>query len=361
MFMSENALAPAAFPSLLRMETEVVNAALNLLGAGPLARGSLTSGGTESIFLAVKAARDLTLAHRGSMHEPYEILMPRSAHPAFDKASHYLGLRPVRLPVGPDYRADLDAFREAINHRTIMIVASAPCLPYGTIDCVAELGNVALDHGLWLHVDACIGGYLAPFVRKLGYSLPDFDFSVPGVRSISADLHKYGYTAKGASTILYANEEAYEYQSTRFSGWPKGSYYTPTFLGTRSGGAIAAAWAVLNYLGEEGYLEIAARVMAIRQRYIDGIGEIEKLRIVGQPDLSVFAFTSDIIDVMTLADGLVANGWYISRISEPLGIHQTVTLAHEPIVDEYIRQLSSLSDCIVTPPNRSRSAEVVTY
>ena len=200
MFMTENALAPAAFPSLAHMESEIIDAALALFQAPRDARGNVTSGGTESIFLAVKAARDWNAARRAQRRNPGEILLPSTAHPAFDKAAHYLGLLPIRVATGANFRADVEAMAAKISERTLMIVGSAPSLPFGLFDPIDRLGDLAREHGLWLHVDACIGGYLTPFVRKLGHPAPAFDFSVPGVRSLSADLHKYGYAAKGAST-----------------------------------------------------------------------------------------------------------------------------------------------------------------
>jgi sphinganine-1-phosphate aldolase len=341
MFMSENALAPAAFPSLATMERDIVSAALDLLHAPEGAAGYLTSGGTESILLAMKAARDWSLRFRKRADATPEVVLPRTAHPAFDKAAQYLGLKTVRVPTGADYRADPGGLAAAITDRTIMLVASAPALPYGLIDSVVEVASVAREHDVWLHVDACIGGFIAPFAQKLGYSIPAFDFSVPGVRSISADLHKYGYAAKGASVILYSRADYGEYQCTEFANWPKGKYYTPTLAGTRSGGAIAAAWAVLHYLGESGYLDLTSRVMKTWRKYMAGIDAIPELHLVGMPDLVVLSFGSRVIDIFAVAQKLSQKHWYISRINEPHGIHQMVNLAHESAVDEYLGDLAT--------------------
>jgi sphinganine-1-phosphate aldolase len=341
MFMSENALAPAAFPSLAAMERDIVGAALDLLHAPEGATGYVTSGGTESILLAMKAARDWSLKFRKRADATPEIVMPRTTHPAFDKAAQYLGLKTVRVPTAADYRADPRGLAAAITDRTIMLVASAPALPYGLIDPVVEIAGVAREHDVWLHVDACIGGFIAPFAKKLGYSIPTFDFSVPGVRSISADLHKYGYAAKGASVILYSRADFGEYQCTEFSNWPKGKYYTPTLAGTRSGGAIAAAWAVLHYLGESGYLDLTSRVMKTWQKYMAGIDAIPELSLVGAPHLVILSFGSRVIDIFAVAQKLAQKHWYISRINEPHGIHQMVNLAHEPAVEEYLCDLAA--------------------
>jgi glutamate/tyrosine decarboxylase-like PLP-dependent enzyme len=361
MFMSENALSPAAFPSLERMEKDVIGAALGLFHAPAGASGSFTSGGTESIILAVKGARDLAQASRLGANERGEILMPRTAHPAFDKAAHLLGLEPVRVEIGPDLRASLPAIQQAISKRTIMMVASAPSLPFGLIDPVDEMAELARRHDIWLHVDACIGGYIAPFVSKLGYPLPRFDFAVPGVRSISADLHKFGYAAKGASTLLVRNAKDMVFQAFEFSDWPKGKYRTPTLLGTRSGGALAAAWAVIHYLGEEGYLKLADRVMKLRQRYLDGIVAIDGIKLLVPPHLSIITYTSDTVDITAVGDQLADRGWYVSRISHPPGLHQTINLAHEQYVDEYLADLATAVKQVDSQSLVGKSSEVVTY
>ena len=361
MFMWENALSPAAFPSLAKMEDEVVQYALDLFGGGPDSAGSITTGGTESIILAMKAARDRSAKHGLFGPGQPEVLMPRTAHPIFDKAAHLLGLRPVRIPVNGKLQADVGAMAASITERTALLVVSAPSLPYGVIDPVESIGRLALEHNIWLHVDACIGGYLAPFVKRLGYPVPGFDFSVPGVRSISADLHKYGFAAKGASTILYSDAESHSYQFTVFSDWPKGKYFTPTMLGSRSGGPIAAAWAVMNYLGEDGYLDLARRIMDTRRSYMEGILEIGEFEILGAPHLALFSFASRGIDIEAVGDEMERLGWYISRISEPKGIHQMLNLAHEPVVGSYLRDLEMSTDRVRRLSLTGRDVEVVTY
>jgi sphinganine-1-phosphate aldolase len=360
LFMTTNALSPAAFPSLAEMEIAVIEASADLLRAPPSAKGNVTSGGTESIILAVKAARDWSSANGRGLNAP-TIIVPHSAHPAFEKAAHFLGVRVIRTAAGSGFETDASDIAKQIDDQTIMIIGSAPCLPYGLIDPIDALSRVALEHDVWLHVDACIGGFLAPFVRDLGYPVPDFDFSVPGVRSMSADLHKYGYSAKGASVILYRSDELHRYQSSVFSDWPKGTYYTPTLLGTKSGGAIASAWATIHYLGESGYSDIAGRIMATRQRLIDGIESIGDLSIVGNPQLGIFAYTSYASDMMAIGDELQAKGWYVSRISNPPGIHQMINIAHEPIVERYLSDLASSVRGLTGKMPTARSAEVMTY
>jgi glutamate/tyrosine decarboxylase-like PLP-dependent enzyme len=361
MFISENALAPAAFPSVATMEREIVDAALDLLHAPSGAVGSMTSGGTESILLAMKAARDWSRDSRRGGRSTPEIVLPRSAHPAFDKAAQYLGIKPVRLPATANYRADSALMAAAINENTIMLAASAPALPYGSVDPIADIAQVALDHDVWLHVDACIGGFIAPFAGKLGYSVPPFDFAVPGVRSVSADLHKYGYTAKGASLILYADAKFATHQSTEFVDWPKGKYHTPTLAGTRSGGVIAAAWAVLHYLGEDGYLALTSRVMRTWRRYVEGIRAIPELYVIGAPDLAIVSFGSNVVDINAVSQHLSQKQWYVSRITEPKGIHQMVNPAHEAIVDEYLHDVTAAIAQARSSAARIDCLEVTTY
>ena len=251
LYLSENGLGPAAFPSLKRMEEEVVAMGLHLLHGPRGAVGHMTSGGTDSITMAVKAARDY--ARSISLPEPFNLVMPYSAHPAFDKAAALMSLEIRRVPVTDAYLADVPGMSEQIDGSTIMLVGSAPSFPYGLIDPMAELSALAIERQVWLHVDACVGGYIAPFVRLNGAPIPDFDFALPGVLSMSADLHKYGYCAKGASTVFYRTEALRDFMVFDQRDWPAGRMVTPTLAGTRPGGAISSAWAVMNYLGVSGY------------------------------------------------------------------------------------------------------------
>ncbi|MGO1003065.1 pyridoxal phosphate-dependent decarboxylase family protein [Lysobacter sp. CA196] len=359
MFISENALAPAAFPSLKRMQDDILDISLSLLGGNGDAGGTMTSGGTESIMLAVRSAHR-AFRERRPQARPH-LLLPTSAHPAYDKAADLMGLEVVRVPIGVDYRACADILAQHINDDTMMMVASAPSLPFGTIDPIVDIGRLALERGVWLHVDACIGGFLAPHVAKFMSGLPRFDLSVPGVRSLSADLHKFGYTAKGASVILYADAEDQEHQYFEYFDWPKGIYRTETLTGTRPGGAVAAAWAVMHYLGEAGYRALAQRVMHIRDRYIEGIDRIPGLHLLGRPDLSVIAFTSDRYDIHDVGDAMEARGWYISRLSNPAALHMTVTPGHDQGVDDYLSDLERSIPQADRPALRSQSRTVVTY
>ncbi len=339
LFESANALAPGAFPSCRIMELEVVDAVLHLLGAGGSGCGNITSGGTESIVLSVKSARDRARA-RG-LSRGGSIVVPSSAHPAFNKAAQLLDVAITRVPVGADWRSDVGAMRASIREDTFYMAGSAPSLPYGLFDKLGELSDLAIQADIWLHVDACIGGLLAPFVARAGYPVPPFDFSLSGVRSMSADLHKFGFSAKGASLILYRDPEDHSYQVHRFSDWPKGEYFTPTIAGTRSGGPIASAWAVMRYLGVEGYTELARRLMELRDRYIAGFLKIDGLQLLGNPELSAVTVTSCVAPMLQVASLMRARGWYMSVVGDPPGIQQTINLVHQEVVTSYLSDLAA--------------------
>ena len=339
-FFVENAIHPRAWPSLQGLEAEVIDMTSDLLHGGDDAAGSMSSGGTESIFLAVKAARDWSRANRPTAGTP-EIVAPRTAHPAFDRAASYLGMKVTRVPQRPDFRADPVRMADAITKDTVMLAGSAPTYPHGVMDPIDELGELAQSHGLLLHVDACLGGFMAPFVKKAGYPVPDFDFAVPGVTSISADIHKNGYAmTKGASVVLYRNAEYLKYQGFEFDQWPRGHYSSKTFSGSRPGGAIAAAWAVMNYLGEEGYVRIARDMMQTKDAMVDGVNRIDGLETYGDPELVIFTFGSPSLDIFAVADGFADAGWYVTRIQEPPGMHMMLSQLQVPLVEEFLTDLS---------------------
>ncbi|TDI61929.1 MAG: aspartate aminotransferase family protein [Alphaproteobacteria bacterium] len=349
-FMSENGLGPAAFPSLKKMEEEVVSMGLNLLQAPSGAAGNLTSGGTDSITMAIKAARD----YRRSLNKlnghvkldgQGNLVIPWSAHPAFDKAASLMDLEIRRIPCR-DLYADPQAMAQAVDDNTVMMVGSAPCFPYGLIDPIAELGKVAAEKDVWLHVDACVGGYFAPFARMNGVDLPPFDFEVPEVLSMSADLHKYGYAAKGASTVFFRTEELREHMIFNVSDWPGGRMITPTLAGTRPGGAIAAAWAVMNYLGVEGYREKQGQVCDVRQYIQDGVQEMG-FQIVGDPKLGLMAFFHPEFDSFALLAQMMKRGWITAVTTEPRSLHLMLSPFHAKVQDQYLADLkASMADII---------------
>ena len=348
LYQSENALGPAAFPSLRRMEEEVVAMGLGLLNAPEGANGNMTSGGTESILMAVKSCRDQARA-RGVDTNGAQIVVPFSAHLAFDKAAHYLGLEMVRVPVAADLRADVAAMADAVTDRTLMLVGSAPCFPYGLVDPIEELSQLALECELWLHVDACVGGYFAPFARMNGIDVPAFDFSLPGVASMSADLHKYGYAAKGASTIFHRSEEQRAFQIFSCDDWPAGGMTTPTAAGTRPGGAVAGAWAVMHYLGVEGYREKVKLVTDTRERLTTAIDQIPGLRTLGDPQLGLFAYAAEeaandaggaAFPIFSVWAELKRRGWFTGLVTDPQGIHLMLSPSHAEVADQYLADLA---------------------
>jgi sphinganine-1-phosphate aldolase len=338
-FFSENGLNPMAFPSLKKFEAEAVAMTANLLGGDRDVVGNMTSGGTESILMAVKTAREWAKANRPYITAP-EMILPSTAHPAFHKAAHYFGLKTIQVPVLEDFRADGDACRAAVTPNTILMVGSAPSYPQGVIDPIVNLAAIAHEHNILFHVDACVGGFMLPFVRRLGYPVPDFDFSVEGVTSISVDLHKYAYAAKGASVILYRTHALRRYQFFVHSDWSGGIYASPTMAGTRPGGTIAAAWAIMNHLGEEGYLSITGTVMNTVTKLREGIGRIDGVRVLGDPAMSILALGSDRLNIYEIGDELTLRGWHMDRQQLPPSLHLTVTHAHAQVADQFLEDLA---------------------
>ena len=356
-FFSENGLNPTAFPSLRRFETEVVAMVGGLLGGDGRTAGNMTTGGTESILLAVLAAREWARANRPKISRP-EMVLPSTAHPAFDKAAHYFGVKAVRVPVGDDFRADVEAMRHAINLDTVLVVGSAPSYPHGVVDPIADLAALARQRGVLCHVDACVGGMMLPFIRRIGYPAPPFEFTVPGVTSISVDLHKYGYAAKGASVILYRDARLRRCQLYATTDWPGGIYASPTMTGTRPGGAIAAAWAVLNFLGAEGYLRIARTVMQTTVRLRDGINALDGLRVLGRPEMSVLAIASDKDNIYEIGDEMGLRGWHLDRQQLPPSLHLTVNYAHREAADRFLLDLAQSVQAARQPSLRRSSNEL---
>lgn len=347
MFLTENALDPTVFPSVLRFENELVAMAAAHLNGDDQVVGNFTSGGTESIMLAVKTARDYVRARRPEIREP-EIVLPVTAHAAFQKAAHYLCLKPVLVPVDPvTFKADPEAVRRAITPNTILLVGSAVSYAHGVVDPIRELGQIALEHGLLFHVDACMGGFLLPYFRRLGAPVPDFDFSVPGVTSMSMDFHKYAFAAKGASVVLYRNKELRKYQIYTCASWTGYTVINPTIQSTKSAGPLAAAWAVLNFIGDDGYLEIARQVLEATRRIADAIDQMDDLRLLARPEMNLVAFTSDTVSVFHIIDEMKARNWYVQP---QLGFHGSKENIHLSVNPANVRwvdaMLADLRECV---------------
>lgn len=342
-FLTENGLDPTVFPSMLKLETDVVRMLATLLRGDGNVVGHLTTGGTESIMLAVKTARDRARALHPEITQP-EMVLPKTAHAAFHKAAHYLGVKPVVVPINPaTFQVEAEAMRAAITPNTILLVASAPSYSQGVIDPIAEIGKIAQEKDLLFHVDACVGGIHLSFMRKLGYDVPDFDFTVPGVTSISADLHKYGYAAKGASCVMYRSKDIRKYQIFACTDTTAYTLINPTVLSTKSGGPMAGAWAILTYLGEEGFMRIVQSVQQATQKLIEGINAIPELEVLGKPAMCMFSFKSDVLNVYQLADRMAKRGWYIqgqfSTPYTPRSLHVSVNYGTIHQVDALLKDL----------------------
>jgi sphinganine-1-phosphate aldolase len=319
-------------PSMFKMESEIISMTAKMLhgdavrGVNPQdgVCGTLTSGGTESIMMAMKVYRDWAKAEKG-IQKP-EVIMPHTAHPAFDKSGEYFGIRIVHVPVsGPDFRVDPGAVTERINENTAAIVGSAGNYPYGLIDPLEALSEIALQHDIGFHVDGCLGGFLLPWIEKLGYPVPPFDFRLPGVTSMSADTHKYGFALKGTSVILYRHNRLRRYQYFNIPDWPGGMYASPTSAGSRSGGLTAATWASMVYLGEAGYLEAARAIMDVADEMKAGVEKIPELSLIGEPTF-VISFRSEFVDVYHVNDFMKTRGWRFNCLQLPPALHFCITM-----------------------------------
>jgi len=342
MFLHDNALNTIAFPSLGQIQSEVVGITRDLLH-GPEAAGFLTSGGTESILMAVKAARERARLERG-VTEP-EIVLPVSAHAAFHKAAHYFGLTVRKVPVRDDWRADVDAAADLVNENTALVVGSAPQYPQGVIDPIPELAALAGEVGASFHTDACMGGFVLPFMEELGHEVAPWDFRVDGVTTISADIHKLGYAPKGASVLLHRTKALRQLQTFVFEDWLGGFYASPNMQGTRAGLPMACAWAILHHLGMEGYLRLTALTLETKARLVEGVRAIPELTVLGEPEAHLVAISaaegSSPIDVFALGDALQARGWFHDRQKPPDTLHATVSAGNAPVIEDYLVDLAA--------------------
>ncbi len=336
-----NPLHPDVWPSASKFEADILAMTAHLLGAGSTPDevcGSVTSGGTESILLAMKTYRDRARDQK-NVTAP-EVVAPTTAHPAFDKAAQYFQMRLRRVPVGPDLRADVPAMAAAVNERTVAVIGSAPNFPHGLIDPIGELSEMARQKGVGFHTDACLGGFFLPWAEKLGYPVPPFDFRLPGVTSMSADTHKYGYAPKGTSVVLYRGTELRRYQYFTATDWPGGVYFSATVAGSRPGGLLAACWAALVTTGEKGYLEGARKILETAAVIRKGIESTPGLRVLGDP-LWVLSFDSPTFDIYRVLDFMSKRGWNLNGLHRPPAVHIALTLRHtQPGVAE--RFLSDL-------------------
>ena len=360
-FSSANGLNPTAFKSLKRMETDIIAAVAQLHHGPPDTCGVVTSGGTESCLLAVKAYRDLARVRRG-VRRP-EMVLPVTAHVAWFKAAEYFGVRVRLLPLDAQLRPDLARLPGLLNRRTVMLLGSAPEYPHGSIDPIETMGAMAQARGVPLHVDACVGGFILPFMAMNGRDIPPWDYRVPGVTSISADVHKYGYAAKGASTITYRSLELLKHQMFVHTDWPGGVFASPALLGTRPGGAYAAAWATLQHFGIAGYRELAERTTEAFDALRDGVAAIPELAVLGQPSGPLLGYRSrdPAVDIFAVGDQLDAKGWKVNRLQRPDGLHAMVTANHAPVIADYLRDLREAVAAVKANPQLARQGSAATY
>ncbi len=361
-YFSENGLNPMAFKSLHRMETDVVRMVGHLLHGDAATCGTMTSGGTESLLLAVKTARDRARRLHPWNRRP-EMVLPTTAHVAFDKAADAFGVKIRRARLGPDLRVDVKHMKRLINRHTVLLVASAPQYPHGAIDPVAEIGKLAQKHGIPLHVDACVGGLILPFIERLGRAVAPWDFRVPGVTSLSADLHKYGYTAKGASVLLHKSTDYLQDQIFVATDWPGGVYASPSLPGTRPGGPIAAAWAGMQAMGESGYLALAQQTLAAADELRAGVRAIDGLKLLSPDDMPIVTWTSAApdVDVYAVADQLEARGWHVDRQQDPPSVHLTVMAGHERTAGAYVSDLAAAVQFVRAHPGAKSQGNAAMY
>lgn len=362
MYSSANGLNPTAFKSLKRFENEIIEAVAELHHGGPDTCGVVTSGGTESCLLAVKTYRDYLRAKRRGLWRP-EMILPRTAHVAWLKASEYFGVKIRFLPMGKDHRVDISKLKRLINRNTVMVLASAPEYPHGFIEPVEKMAAIASRAGVPLHVDACVGGFIMPFIEKNGRPVPLWDYRVPGVTSISADIHKYGFAAKGASTITYRSMEYMRHQMFVEQDWPGGVFASPALLGTRPGGSYAAAWATLQRFGEEGYKDLAARAMSASDGLKTGIRAIEGLETLGDPPGPLFSYrsTDPEVNIFAVGDQLEKSGWHVDRLQFPDALHAMITAKHLEVVEDYLRDLREAVSVVRAHPELANEGTAATY
>lgn len=332
LFSHVNVLQVDLCPSMSKFESEIIAMTARMLNGDAVRNynpddeicGSVTFGGSESIMMAMKVYRD-----RGRIEKNItapEIILPITAHPAFHKAGEYFGMKMVLAPVDEsDYRVIPGEVAKLINGNTVAIVGSAGNYPYGLIDPMEELSDIALAHDVGFHIDGCLGGFILPWIERLGYDVPVFDFRLPGLTSMSADTHKFGYGLKGNSVVLYRNLKLRRYQFFQMAHWPGGIYASPSMTGSRSGGLTASTWATMVYLGEEGYLQAASAIMKIADRIRDGVASIKEVEIIGKPTF-IISIRSSHIDIFHVNDYMISKGWRLNGLQNPSAIHFCVTM-----------------------------------
>lgn len=365
MFAWTNPLHPGVFPGIRQMEAEIVSMCLGLFHGGPDGCGVMTSGGTESIIMALKAYREWGAQTKG-ITSP-NIVLPRTAHPAFDKGCEYFGIQCRKIDEDPQTRAaDVAAMIRAADSNTVAFVGSAPQYPHGCVDPIPELAVAARQRGCGLHVDCCLGSFLVPFMKECGFEFPEFDFALPGVTTISCDTHKYGFSPKGSSILMYADTKLRRYQYSVFADWPGGIYGTPGMAGSRPGALVAATWAALTHHGADGYRDNTRKIVETSKYIAEGIKKIPGLKLVCEPDVSVVAWTSDVFDINRQVTGIVdEKGWDLNVLQFPAAIHIGVTMAHvsdgHAIADNFLADLAEVTAPLVASPHIKAEGAAAMY
>ncbi|KDE02507.1 hypothetical protein MVLG_06938 [Microbotryum lychnidis-dioicae p1A1 Lamole] len=367
-FEVSNPLHADVFPGVRKMDAEVVAMCLSLFNS-PLptsavdqngGAGTTTSGGTESILMACKAYRDRAAAERGITRP--EMIVPASAHAAFDKAASYFKIKIHHIPVDTETRkVNIKMVKRAINPNTIMLVGSAPNFPDGIIDDISALSKLAIKHHLGLHVDCCLGSFLVPFLERAGYPAEPFDFRVPGVTSISCDTHKYGFAPKGSSVIMYRSKALRRYQYSVMGAWAGGTYASPSMAGSRPGAIIAGAWASMMKMGIDGYTESCREIVGAAKRIVQGVSEMDDLYVLGDPLVSVVAFSSKTVSIYEVGDVMSKKGWHLNALQSPPALHIACTRLTVPVVDELLTDLREAVEEVKSQDKPGEGSMVMLY
>ncbi|TPX31719.1 hypothetical protein SmJEL517_g04994 [Synchytrium microbalum] len=355
-----NPLHPEMFPGVRKMESEVIQMVLSMYNAPEDAGGNITSGGTESILMAVKAARDFMEAKKG-ITTP-NMVVPETVHPAFDKAAQYFKIQMIKIPVDPvTFKVNLKKVRAAINRNTVLLVGSCPNYPHGIVDDIPALSKLALRYRIPLHVDACLGGFIVPFVDKAGFPYPDvFDFRNEGVTSISCDTHKYGFAPKGSSVVMFRTKELRNYEYFITTEWQGGVYASPTMAGSRPGALVAACWAAMVHFGESGYVDSTRKIVGKVRKLKAAIHGIPELELIGDPMMSVIAFRGkDDFPIFGIIDLLSRKNWHLTPLQQPSGIHLSTTYVTDE--DQLIADIKEAVAIVKKDPKSAMGESAAIY
>eukprot|EP01091_Cochliopodium_minus_P009982 TRINITY_DN2580_c1_g1_i1.p1 TRINITY_DN2580_c1_g1~~TRINITY_DN2580_c1_g1_i1.p1 ORF type:complete len:535 (-),score=171.64 TRINITY_DN2580_c1_g1_i1:160-1764(-) len=360
MYSTSNALHPDIWPSLRKYEAEIIRMTIKMLNGNKDCCGVLTSGGTESILMAIKAARDYGFKEKGISHP--EMVVPVTAHAAFEKGASYFKVKLVSIPVGEDFKVDLRKMKNAINRNTVLLVGSAPNYPHGIIDDIGAIAKMAKENKTLCHVDGCLGGFILPWIQKVkGNKIPPFDFAVDGVTSISADSHKYGYSQKGNSVLVFSDKKYRKHMFFTTTDWPGGLYCSPSVSGSRPGGLIAVTWAVMLFMGKERYLEIATKIYETAQTIKEGVTKIDGIKLMGDPLGFVIAFTASDYNIFSVSDTMAKKGWSLNPIHRPNGVHLCCTNKTVGKEDLFLKDLKESVEIVKNDPLLSKQGNAPVY